>query len=171
MSYQCKQHSLYSPGMQGLSPCSSGHTPGLEGKPMASSSLHGIVQACRSSPEICSTYQRGECVWRRWLEGMTRSGTCRSAQASPCSWWRIPAGKFLFIPTCIAQGEHPAPRRCASKNCQVKHLLSLIPQDTVGVKGIAQISPEQFAWHWESLGMTWWGFVRLGSGGTLGTLG
>ena len=55
------------------------------------------------------------------------------------------AGKALFILACVAQGKIPSSRRfdprCASKNLWVKHLISFIPQDTVSVKVIAQISP------------------------------
>lgn len=79
------------------------------------------------------------------------------------SCWKIPVYSHLHNPGRTSSSKKGDPR-CASKNCQVKHLLSLIPQDTVGVKGIAQISPEQFAWHWGSLGMMWWGCVGVGSG-------
>lgn len=55
------------------------------------------------------------------------------------------AGKALFVLACVAQGRAPGSRRSdpgrASQNLWGKHLVSLIPQDTVSVKVIAQISP------------------------------
>lgn len=80
-----------------------------------------------------------------------------SLQLVDDSCWKIPVYSHLHSPGRTLSPKKGDPR-CASKNCQVKHLLSLIPQDTVGVKGIAQISPEQLALHW---GVSWNDVVGL----------
>lgn len=176
MSCQWKQHSLYSLGTQGLSPCSSGHTPAWPGE-----KAHGT--------QFLTWNSSGMQEFSRDLLYIPKRGTCLEAMAGgddkvwhlpqqagislqlvDDSCWKIPVYSYLHSPGRTPSSKKGDPR-CASKNCQVKHLLSLIPQDTVGVKGIAQISPEQFALHWGSLGMTWWGYVGLRSGGTVGTLG